>query len=159
MIVMSVEIDKISSEVYPELTAFLADANSIRKEPLRVLMAVEDDIVHGMVIYEPGNIVYLYVVPESRRSGVARFLVKHVMAQSPEKKLTAIVDPNAVDAQCFFLQQGWRIENWFIGLDNKKYFRMTTMTTQPAQSPPVEVGLARFAKTVPIFISVGNKII
>lgn len=159
MIVMSIEIDKISPDVYPELAEFLADANSIRKEPLQVLMGVEDDIVHGMVIYEPGNIVYLYVVPESRRSGVARFLVKHVASQSPGKQMTAIVNPDAVDAQCFFLQNGWRIENWFKGLDDKWYFRMTTKATQPAQSPPVEVGLARFAKTVPIFISVGNKII
>ncbi|QXO09534.1 hypothetical protein pEaSNUABM11_00110 [Erwinia phage pEa_SNUABM_11] len=159
MIVMSVEIDKISPEVYPELTTFLEDANSVRKEPVKVVMAVQDDIVHGMAIYEPGHLVYLYVVPSSRRSGVATFLVKHVAAQSPFKKLTAIVNPDAVDAQCFFLQKGWRIENWYTGLDNKRYFRMTTMATQPAQSPPVEVGLARFAKTVPIFISVGNKII
>jgi GNAT superfamily N-acetyltransferase len=159
MIVMSVEVDKISPDVYPELRDFLHDANAVRKEPLKILMAVEDDIVHGMAIYEPGHIVYLYVVPESRRSGVATFLTQHVAAQSPSKKLTAIVDPNAVDAQCFFLQKGWRIENWFIGLDNKRYFRMTTAVAQPTRTPPVEVGLARFAKTVPIFISVGNKIL
>lgn len=159
MIVMSVEIDKISPEVYPELTAYLDDVNSIRKDPVRVLMAVEDDIVHGMAIYEPGHLLYLYVVPTSRRSGVATFLVKHVAAQSPNKHITATVDPNAVDAQCFFLQKGWRIESWYTGYDDKRYIRMTTMATQPAQSPPVEVGLARFAKTVPIFISVGNKIV
>jgi len=156
MNVIPVALDKISHELYPELFNYLATENSYRAEPLSVVMAVEDDIVRGAIIYSAGEVSYLYVPEESRLSGVGSYLVNYVRSLTADRKLSTRVEQSNSNGLCFFLRKGWRIENQLLGADNKRYFRMTNTATQPT-TPSVEAGIAKFVKTVPVFISVGKK--
>lgn len=67
--------DKISAK-FPQLREYIKDLNSIRETPVRITLAVEDDITHGIAIWEPGNLIYLVVAEGSRRFGVGSFLLQ-----------------------------------------------------------------------------------
>ena len=70
MLVINGGEDKIPANVYPELVEWVRDLNSIREEPIKLTMFVEDDIVRGIMARAPGHMVYMVVPEESRRGGV-----------------------------------------------------------------------------------------
>jgi len=158
MLVITVPLDKISGTTFPGLRSWLEELNSIRETPVNVVMAVEDDNVMGVMVYEPGNLIYLFVPQAVRRCGVGRFLVNYLAQQSERKQVACRVSPDAVEAICFFHQLGWQIERWYIGLDNRRYFRMTNSTPHSSHTPSEENHLAQFAANVPIFLSMAGGI-
>ena len=158
MMIMRVPLDKISPETDSGFRGWLDEVNLDRREPVSVAMAVEDDLVHGIVAFDGGRILYLYVAKDSRLTGTGTYMLKYIRGLLTKETMWAAVDPNNVDAICFFHKSGWRIESWFIGLDEKRYLRMTNTTSQPLEVPQVERGMAAFVATVPIFVSVGGQL-
>ncbi|ANZ48117.1 acetyltransferase [Erwinia phage vB_EamM_Asesino] len=155
---IDVSLDKISEKNFPGLTAYIADLNSIREEPVRVTMAVEDDIAHGVMVWEPGNLIYVVVSEPSRRQGVATFLLNYLKQNSERKQVACRVYPSNIAALGFFSARGFQIDRWYIANDSRRYFRMTNSYIVASYTPPEEGHLAEFVDNTPIFLSVANKV-
>lgn len=155
---IDVSLDKISEKNFPGLTAYLADLNSIRDEPVRVTMAVEDDIVHGVMVWEPGNLIYVFVSEHSRRQGVATYLLNYLKQNSDRKQVACRVHPANISGLGFFSARGFQIDRWYIAQDSKRYFRMTNSYIVASHTPPEEGHLAEFIDNTPIFLSVANRV-
>lgn len=154
---LNITEDKISTK-FPELREYVKDLNSIRETPVRITLAVEDDITHGVVIWEPGNLIYLVVAEGSRRSGVGSFLLKYVQLNSDRQMVMCRVHPSNIDGLCFFSKKGFQIDRWFIASDSRRYFRMTNSNVDSSYAPPEEGYLVDFIENTPIFLSVADKI-
>lgn len=155
---LDVSLDKISGKKFPGLVEYLTELNSIREEPVKVTLAIEDDIVHGIVVWEPGNLIYLVVSEHSRRQGVGSFLLKYVILNSDRTRVACRVYPANIPALGFFSARGFQIDRWYIALDNKRYFRMTNSTNVASHTPPEEDHLVDFIDHTPIFLSVANNV-
>ncbi|QVW28604.1 putative N-acetyltransferase [Erwinia phage pEa_SNUABM_8] len=158
MLIISVSIDKISPETYPGLRSWIEELNAIRQTPVKVVMAVEDDNVMGIMVWEPGHLIYLVVPEAARHCGAGTFLVKYLLQQSEGKKASCKVLPSAVDAICFFHKLGWQIVSWYTDVEGRRYFRMTNAVSQPSTIPSEEKQLETFASSVPIFLSMAGGI-
>lgn len=156
MLVINVSIDKISEANYPGLAAWIKDLNSIREEPVKVTLAVEDDIARGVMVWEPGNLIYMVVQKDSRRGGVGKYLLRYLEQHSDRRRIQCRVHPSNVAAICFFHQQGFQIERWYIADDSRKYFRMTNHSVTSSHTPSEEVDLNTFVDNVPIFLSMAE---
>lgn len=154
---LNITEDKISAK-FPELREYVKDLNSIREMPVRITLAVEDDITHGVAIWEPGNLIYLVVAEGSRRSGVGSFLLKYVQLNSDRQMVMCRVHPSNIDGLCFFSKKGFQIDRWFIASDSRRYFRMTNSNVDSSYAPPEEGYLVDFIENTPIFLSVADKI-
>lgn len=154
---LNITEDKISAK-FPELCEYVKDLNSIRETPVRITLAVEDDITHGVAIWEPGNLIYLVVADGSRRSGVGSFLLKYVQLNSDRQMVMCRVHPSNIDGLCFFSKKGFQIDRWFIASDSRRYFRMTNSNIDSSYTPPEEGYLVDFIENTPIFLSVADKI-
>lgn len=158
MLIISVSLDKISADTFPGLRKWIEELNAIRETPVEIVMAVEDDNVMGIMVFEPGHLIYLFVPKEVRRSGVGTYLLKYLVNLSDRKVVHCKVAPTAIEAICFFHQLGWQIERWYIALDNRRYFRMTNAVPHSPQTSPEEEHLEQFVSNVPIFLSVAGGI-
>lgn len=156
MLVINVIRDKIPENLFPELGKWVDDLNSIREEPVRLSLFVEDDVVRGAMVWEPGNLIYLVVPEESRRGGVGSHMLKYLMAQSDRKRVHCRVHPSNVPALGFFHGQGFQIDRWYIASDNQRYFRMTNHNAVSSYTPPEEKLLTQYAESVPIFLSMAE---
>ncbi|QVW55112.1 hypothetical protein pEaSNUABM29_00068 [Erwinia phage pEa_SNUABM_29] len=156
MLIINVSVDKISEATYPGLAAWIKDLNSIRDVPVKVTLAVEDDIARGVMVWEPGNLIYMVVQKDSRRGGVAKYMLRYLLTQSERKHVQCRVHPSNVAAICFFHQNGFQIDRWFIANDNQRYFRMTNHTLVPSHAPSEEIDLTTFVDNVPIFLSMAE---
>ena len=154
---LNITEDKISAK-FPDLCEYVKDLNSIRETPVRITLAVEDDITHGVAIWEPGNLIYLVVAEGSRRSGVGSFLLKYVQLNSDRQMVMCRVHPSNIDGLCFFSKKGFQIDRWFIASDSRRYFRMTNSNVDSSYAPPEEGYLVDFIENTPIFLSVADKI-
>lgn len=158
MLIISVSVDKISPEAYPGLRSWIEELNALRATPVNIAMAVEDDNVMGIMVWEPGHLVYLFVPESARLCGAGTFLVKYLLQQSEGKIAWCKVLPSAVDAICFFHKLGWQIQSWYTDAANRRYFRMTNAVPHSSQIPSEEKHLEAFATTVPIFLSMAGGI-
>ncbi|ANZ48664.1 acetyltransferase [Erwinia phage vB_EamM_ChrisDB] len=158
MLIISVSIDKISPETYPGLRSWIEELNSIRTNPVNIVMAVEDDNVMGIMVWEPGHLIYLVVPEASRHCGAGTYLVNYLLQQSDKKTAWCKVLPSAVDAICFFHRMGWQITSWYTDHADRRYFRMTNAVPQASTIPSEEKQLETFASSVPIFLSMAGGI-
>ncbi|ANZ48392.1 acetyltransferase [Erwinia phage vB_EamM_Caitlin] len=158
MLIISVSVDKISPETYPGLRSWIEELNAIRATPVNIVMAVEDDNVMGIMVWEPGHLIYLVVPEVSRECGAGRFLVKYLLQQSEGNVAWCKVLPTAVDAICFFHKLGWQIQSWYTDHADRRYFRMTNAVPQSSTIPSEETHLEAFASSVPIFLSMAGGI-
>lgn len=156
MLVINVVEDKIPANVYPELIEWVRDLNSIREEPIKLTMFVEDDIVRGIMAWEPGHLVYMVVPEESRRGGVGKFMLKYLQQNSDRKRVSCRVHPTNIPALGFFHQQGFQIDRWYIAADGQRYFRMTNYNVISSHTPSEEKLLTHYAESVPIFLSMAE---
>lgn len=157
MLLIEVSLDKISSQTFPGLRAWLEEMNTYREKPVSVVMAVEDDNAQGVMVYAEGHLIYLYVVEACRQSGVGTFLVNYLKQKSDRGRMQCRVFPTAVPAICFFHKLGWQIDRWYIASDSRRYFRMTNSSLVPKYTPVEEEHLGEFIKNVPIFLSMADK--
>lgn len=158
MLFLQVDEDKLSSNLFPGLRAWINELNSYRAEPVKVVMAVEDDRTLGAVVFEEGNIIAINVEPTVRRGGVGRKLVDYVREASKGQHLICRIPPNAPDLICFFSACGFLIESWYIGADGARYIRMTDKPLWGDNVVPGWKSLGEFVTNVPVFMSVGNKV-
>lgn len=158
MLIISVSVDKISPETYPGLRSWIEELNALRATPVNIVMAVEDDNVMGVMVWEPGHLIYLVVPEASRESGAGTFLVKYLLQNSEGRKAWCKVLPSAVGAICFFHKLGWQIQSWHTDHAGRRYFRMTNAVSQPSEIPSEETHLEAFATSVPIFLSMAGGI-
>lgn len=158
MLIITVTIDKISPETYPGLRSWIEELNAIRQTPVNIVMAVEDDNVMGIMVWEPGHLIYMVVPATVRLSGVGKYLVNYLLRQSDGKKASCKVLPSAVSAICFFHKLGWQIVSWYTDIDDRRYFRMTNDIKQTPIIPSEEKHLESFSSSVPIFLSVAGDI-
>ncbi|QVW55968.1 hypothetical protein pEaSNUABM10_00105 [Erwinia phage pEa_SNUABM_10] len=155
MLYIEVSPDKISADLFPGLRKWIDDQNEHRSQPLRIVMAVEDDNPMGIMVYADGQILYIYVPTESRRGGVGSALLRRAVLESKGSLVTAKVHPSNVDGLCFMLKCGFAIDGGIIGLDNVRYHRMTNNIVV-VHTPPEEKHLETFVSNVPIFLSMAE---
>lgn len=90
MLVINVVEDKIPANVYPELVEWVRDLNSIREEPIKLTMFVEDDIVreswHGNLA-----IWSIWLCPKNRAGAVSADLCLSIFSRTPIVNTSAVV--------------------------------------------------------------------
>lgn len=155
MLFIQVAPDKISPETFPGLREWIDELNTIRAFPVSIVMAVEDDIPQGVMVYELGNVIYLYVKPSERRCGVGNALMKYAKGKTTTGILTAKVHSGNVPGICFLTTCGFTITSWLTGEDNIRYLRMTN-AVDAVHTPPEEKYLDHFVRNVPVFITMAE---
>ncbi|QVW56242.1 hypothetical protein pEaSNUABM6_00106 [Erwinia phage pEa_SNUABM_6] len=155
MLYIEVSPDKVSAETFPGLREWIDDQNAHRSQPIRILMAVEDDIPVGIMAFADGQILYIYVPEESRFGGVGTALLKRGVLESKTALVTAKVHPSNVGGICFLHKCGFVIEGSVVGLDDVRYHRMTNNIVV-VHTPPEEKHLKTFVTNVPIFLSMAE---
>lgn len=152
MLFIQVAPDKISPETFPGMREWIDDINSIRTNPVKVVMGVQDDVPLGIMVFEPGNVLSLYVLPDERRCGVGSELIKYAQGYSKDGKLSAQTHATNVAGICFLHTQGFTVGSWMTTEAGIRYLRMTNDVTV-GHRPPEEKYLEHFVKNVPIFLS------
>jgi hypothetical protein len=140
---------------------YIEELNSVREEPLRVAMYVEDDNVQGLVVYSTaGHLVNLLVTPAVRRGGIGKKIHNYFLANSNVTEGFASLDPeNTVGIQ-FLLSQGWRIYGKFLPHGSNKWqLRMTRKSTVEKYQPNAdELACSELLDGAMVFFSVGTKL-
>lgn len=141
--------------------AYIDELNSVREQPLRVALYVEDDNVQGMLVYSTaGHLVNLVVTPAVRRGGVGKMIHKYFLSNVGKNDGFAIVDPDNVVGIQFLLSQGWRIHGKYLPHGSTKWqLRMTRKSTVENYQPNAgELACSELLDGAMIFFSVGTKI-
>lgn len=148
--IINLSPSKISA-IYPKMKNYLEDLNSVREKPVDVVMAILDDLPQGLIVFEPGNILQVYVNVESRRCGVGTYLINCAKKRYPGKFITCI--PNtAVEGISFFHKLGFAVEAWRTVGDGRRMLRLVS-DVPPLVSYPEVDALAEYCENVPIFIN------
>ncbi|MGL5397300.1 MAG: hypothetical protein ACRDBQ_18785 [Shewanella sp.] len=133
------------------MKAYIDGLNSVRGQSVDIMMAVLDDLPQGIIVFEPGQILHLYVNIESRRCGVGSYLLKCAKERYPGK-LIAAVPHAAVGAVCFFHKKGFGVEAWRTVEDGRRMLRLVSNVSPLVSYPEVDA-LAEYSENVPIFIN------
>lgn len=157
MYFVEIDLDRIP-ETFPDLKEWIEVQNSLRAEPIRVTMVIEDDQAIAVVLHTKARILYLVVDPSARRQGVARGIIGYLKNQYTET-LTAYVLPTQTKAIAFFSSQGGIIDGTFVDAEDVKYLRMVLGKASKVSEPPVESMLVHYLKNTPVFVSVADKMI
>ncbi len=100
--------------------------------------AREDEEILGYIIFSPeGHIISLAVLPEYRRKGIGRALLRQAMETPHLRLLRAEVRKSNLGAQAFYLRMGFRL----MGVAPNYYGNEDALIIQwkpPSETPPTK---------------------
>ncbi|MCX8117956.1 MAG: GNAT family N-acetyltransferase [Desulfobacterota bacterium] len=110
--------------------------------PQQFLVYSEPDEGHqekvlGYIVFTPeGHLISLAVLPQHRREGIGRKLLRKAMEASSPKGLLAEVRKSNLRAQAFYRRMGFRIVGIAPGYYGDEDALILRWTPPPSESPP-----------------------
>lgn len=157
---ISVDVSKLPKKD-AKFKKHIEELNSVREEPLRVVLYVEDDNVQGLLVYSTaGHLVNLLVTEPVRRGGIGKKLHDYFLANSNRSEGFASLDPENIVGIQFLLSQGWRIHGKYLPHGSNKWqLRMTRKSTVEKYQPNAgELACSELLDGAMVFFSVGTKL-
>lgn len=155
MYFIEIDLSRIP-ETHPDLRERIEMINSLRAEPIGIVIAVEDDQCIGIMLHANNRLFGMAVLPEARKQGVGRSMIGFLKNRYNENVVTYVPPANTA-AVGFFSIMGFKVEGTFLDNENVLNLRMVLGKSPKASIPPEEATLVNYLKNTPVFVSVAER--